>query len=159
MTLNINQVGLGVLMRLRRKVAEVMIEKILDRLEEEREISYADFYEYITKYQLDNVLDIDSDWFYEGLKRAKAIVQEVAKEYNNGWIPVTERLPEESVYNGYVEPSEFVLVFTKDNECRVSRYWGNRRNKRDYYDWLDIKYPTHDVLAWQPLPPAYKKGE
>lgn len=58
-----------------------MFEKILARLEEEREISYADFYEYLMRYELDNDFDEDDDWFYKGLIRAKKIVQEVAKEY------------------------------------------------------------------------------
>jgi hypothetical protein len=58
-----------------------MIEKILERLEEEREIAYADFYEYLMKFELDNDFDEDDDWFYKGLIRAKKIVQEVAREY------------------------------------------------------------------------------
>jgi hypothetical protein len=73
------------------------------------------------------------------------------------WIPVSEKLPEEKFCDdGYVEPSDTVLVFTKYGSCKVSRYWGNRRNKRDYYDWVDIDYRKKEVLAWQPLPDPYK---
>lgn len=84
--------------------------------------------------------------------------EQLAEEYKGGWIPCSERLPEErDYYDGYVEPSDAVLVFTKYGDCKVSRYWGNRRNQRDYYDWVDIKYRTNDVLAWMPLPSPYQK--
>ena len=59
------------------------IEKLIGRLEEEREISYADFYEYLMKYELDNDFDEDDDWFYKGLIRAISIVNQLAEEYNN----------------------------------------------------------------------------
>ena len=59
-----------------------MINRILERLEEEREYSYADFCYYLMKYELDNDFEVDDDWFYKGLIRAKKIVQEVAKEYD-----------------------------------------------------------------------------
>lgn len=58
-----------------------MINRILERLEEEREHSYADFCDYLMEYELDNDFEVDDDWFYKGLIRAKKIVQEVAKEY------------------------------------------------------------------------------
>ena len=88
----------------------------------------------------------------------KDYLQEIAEEYNNGWISCSERLPKEKVCDdGYVEPSDAVLVFTKYGSCKVSRYWGNRRNKRDYYDWVDIDYRKKEVLAWQPLPKPYKE--
>lgn len=44
------------------------------------------------------------------LNFAKGIVQEVAEEYNGGWIPCSERLPEENVKQipreQYLEESE-----------------------------------------------------
>ena len=124
-----------------------MIEKILERLKDKQ--NYCDM-----RADLDEYYDGKASAFDEAIR----IVQEVAKD--GGWIPCSERLPEERDYDdGYVEPSEPVLVFTKYNECRVSRYWGNRRNKRDYYDWVDIKHSTHEVIAWQPLPAPYQKGE
>ena len=59
-----------------------MIEKILERLEEEREIAYADFDKYARDYELD-LDDSYDDFFHKGLARAKKIVQEVAKEYED----------------------------------------------------------------------------
>ena len=57
-----------------------MIKRILERLEEEREIAYADFDKYASDYELD-LDDTYDDFFHKGLARAKEIVQEVAKEY------------------------------------------------------------------------------
>ena len=54
-------------------------EKILERLEE----SYINCF-YSGDYKFNNAID-----------KAKQIVQEVSEEYNGGWIPCSERLPEE----------------------------------------------------------------
>lgn len=75
---------------------------------------------------------------------------------NNGWILASERLPEETIEDGIAEPSERVLVLTKNKECYVSRYWGHRRNKKDYSDWVDINRQTDEVVWWRPLPPLPK---
>ena len=66
-----------------------MIEKICARLEEEREHSYADFCDYLINYELDNDFEVDDDWFYKGLIRAKKIVQEVAKEYEGKTVTIS----------------------------------------------------------------------
>lgn len=49
------------------------VEKVMDQLEEERGISYADFDEYAYRYELD--LTDNDDWFYKGLARAIDIVK------------------------------------------------------------------------------------
>jgi hypothetical protein len=124
------------------------IDKLIERLEEEK------------KYCSYNPQIRD-----EAINKSISIVNELAEEYKvsempTGWIPCSERLPEENVLdNEYVEPSDAVLVFTKYNSYKVSRYWGNRRNKRDYYDWVDINYRVNEVIAWQPLPAPYTEGE
>ena len=78
------------------------------------------------------------------------------------WIPVTERLPEENYLDdGYVEPSQYVLVYMSYHVCKVSRYWGHRKTKgtSDYIipDWMDLEEHDGDnVLAWMPLPESYR---
>ena len=78
------------------------------------------------------------------------------------WIPVTERLPEENYLDdGYVEPSQPVLVYMSYHTCKISRYWGNRKSKgtSDYVipDWMDLEeYDGDNVIAWMPLPEAFK---
>ena len=81
------------------------------------------------------------------------------------WIHVSKRLPEEHICNdGYVEPSEDVLVFTDHNQYAVSRYWGNRLSKKDDNpnkndDWIDIILIGSKVVAWMPLPEPYEPQE
>ena len=68
-----------------------MINRILERLEEERKTAYR------THERFEQKVDLGRAF---GFEKAIDIVQEVAKEY--GWIPVTERLP---------EPFQRVLVY------------------------------------------------
>ena len=70
------------------------------------------------------------------------------------WIPVEERLPEEhECIDGYMEPSERVLVQLSNGSMRVSRYWGRVIDE----PWMDLSYPTTlSVVAWMPLPGLYK---
>lgn len=81
------------------------------------------------------------------IEKSIEIVNQLAEEYNGGWIPCSERLPEEDVE---------VLVYIKDCE-------GNY-----YYDltYFHIVWQTEiggmysSVIAWQPLPKPYNlKGE
>ena len=88
---------------------------------------------------------------------------EALKEPKHGeWIPCSERLPEENICDdGYVEPSDYVLVFDDHGNYGVSRYWGNRRTKKEnpysFPDWLDLKVNAQNPIAWMPLPDPYKK--
>lgn len=71
--------------------AEVF-EEIIEKLEEEREYSHADFDEYVE--ECSPYLDIEyDDCFYRGLERAVKVIKETVKDRNNGWIPCSERLP------------------------------------------------------------------
>lgn len=78
------------------------------------------------------------------------------------WIPVTERLPKENYLDdGYVEPSQPVLVYMNYHTCKISRYWGHRKSKgtSDYVipDWMDLEeYDSDNVIAWRELPEPYK---
>lgn len=78
------------------------------------------------------------------LDKAKKIVQEVAEEYNGGWIACSERVPElDGTYictcQGIAE--SITLIFsTHDNS------WS---------DEFEAEYD--DVIAWQPLPKPFKE--
>lgn len=78
------------------------------------------------------------------------------------WIPVEQELPKEKYLDdGYVEPSQPVLVYMSCHTCKVSRYWGHRKSKgtSDYVipDWMDLEeYDSDNVLAWMTLPELYE---
>ena len=80
--------------------------------------------------------------------KANQIVQKVAEEYNGGWIPCSERLPDD------------------DSICIVTVEYPNKETVVDY-GWFDKKgicwfvgmqeFRTSNVLAWQPLSEQYKE--
>ena len=80
----------------------------------------------------------------------KKIVQEVAEEYKGGWIPCSERLPED------------------DSICIVTVEYPNNKTMVDY-GWFDRKgvcwfvgmqeFRTSNILAWQPLPELFKEHD
>lgn len=78
------------------------------------------------------------------------------------WIPVEQDLPKENYLDdGYVEPSQPVLVYMSYHTCKISRYWGHRKSKgtSDYVipDWMDLEeYDGDNVIAWRELPESYK---
>ena len=80
----------------------------------------------------------------------KKFVQEVASEYNDGWIACGERLP---------EPIRPVLVTLKNwmnDKCfvRVGRF------HTDHWKTDEGIVENSVVIAWQPLPQPYQpKGE
>lgn len=78
------------------------------------------------------------------------ILKDAEAEYNNGWIPCSERLPENI---------STVLVQVKGIEKPTIGWYGNMDNKwiLSERDFADLQEFT--VLAWQPLPEPYKKGE
>lgn len=84
--------------------------------------------------------------------KAIKIVKQEAAEYNNGWIPCSERLPEDK---------QTCLVtariyFTPDHVDEIDNYIGvgiDTYSKQ--FGWLGT-----EPIAWQPLPAPYQpKGE
>ena len=113
-----------------------IFEKIMERLEE------ASHWETV----------IDEDGYAEDvgeviyLDKAIEIVNQVAEEYNDGWIPCSERLPEESL-NSVIGWDEY------RNRCCFVQYINGRFVLGNDIDSVKI-------IAWQPLPSPYKpKGE
>lgn len=74
------------------------------------------------------------------------VVKVAAAEHNNGWIPCSERMPEESL-NSVLGWDEY------RKRCCFVEYWGGR--------WiLGNDIDSVKITAWQPLPEPYQpKGE
>ena len=83
------------------------------------------------------------------LDKAKQIVQEVAEEYNNGWIPCSERLPEDFMSMEYLTTVKGHFYPEINYYCVVNHKWySNEKSTKEV-----------DVIAWQPLPEPYKESE
>lgn len=74
-------------------------------------------------------------------------IDRIAQEYNNGWIPCSERLPD-------IEADVLLTLRSLDI------YTGFRANTDGYFyvEGTDDCYiPLDNVVAWQPLPQPYKE--
>ena len=126
-------------------------EKILDRLEEERELSYADFSRYVEEVSpcLDDEYD---DFFHRGLERASRLVKEVAEEYNGGWIPCSERLPEAG-------KRYLVSAIWKDKDFEKSAVYDAVYGSDGLWHSYNYEPVSYKVIAWQPLPEPFKERD
>ena len=88
-----------------------------------------------------------------GLDIAREIVKQVAKEYNDGWIPVSERLPnQDGEFTDVLITCESMVdgVFVQSAEFYIAS---------DGEPVFDALYHYERVIAWQPLPLPYKERD
>lgn len=132
-----------------------MIEKILERARTKSR-------EYIHKSNEEaskngNTLDFER---FCGKKEAYedmlVFVQEVAKEYDGGWIPCSERLPE--VYEDS-KTSDTVLVCTVDGFQHMAFWCSDNKWRYCESGMIGKSMEWTEIVAWQPLPAPYQKGE
>lgn len=64
-----------------------------------------------------------------------------------GWIPCSERLPEEETD---------VLVCNANGDIQISR-GSYSTEMRDYFIWYTTGWRFEKVIAWMPLPEAYQE--
>ena len=121
------------------------IEKLIGMLDKEVEDTY---------YRaLDGnlVSGIKNSAYHDAIKIVNQLAEEYGKDINvttNGWIPCSERLPEDT---------SFVLCTEKDTK---EIYVGWHDDIEDVGSrWFDFSGFSMDVIAWQPLPAPYTKGE
>ena len=78
------------------------------------------------------------------------IVDEVAQEYNNGWIPCSERLPDDFMGFEYLTVRRNQINVSISYFCCVNHKWYTSRNSKQEVD----------VIMWNdiPLPAPYKEG-
>ena len=94
------------------------------------------------------------DEYNNGINRAYSIVQEVAEEYNNGWIPCSKRLPE---IDG--NTSDIVLV-CGSNGFQYMAFWCDDLKWR-FCECGMAKNPIlwTEIVAWQPLPEPFNESD
>lgn len=125
-----------------------MIEKILERLEEEALQAEKDMGLSDTFAEAER-----SGGRWAAYEKVYKIVQEVAKEYGNGWIPVTERVPEELAKD--------CLVTLENGAVFQAQYVKYNKQFRIVVPYHGV-IPFHEnnpVIAWMELPAPYQKGE
>lgn len=117
-----------------------VFEKIIEKLEEKRK-------GYLSTY-------------VQGIDDAIEIVKQAAEEYNNGWIPCTDRLPTPEEYqrgNGRFLVTDGNRTYEAEFDIYESHTFGKSRMATDWF--ATDKCVTH----WQnePLPPEpyQQKGE
>ena len=100
------------------------------------------------------------------MDKAISIVQEVAEEYNDGWIPCSVRLPEEhdSIFAKLKGTDKWYdAMFEKiSDDVNVTVEFEDGTRKTMTLHTNDGKWNTgnriakFNVIAWQPLPEPYK---
>lgn len=118
-----------------------VFEKIIERLEDESMMLAT------SKKFWDNPQNGEYVCCAVDIETAIKIVKQVSSEYGGGWIPVSERLPEESgEYLTWVryDGREFRAIDEIDCDGIVKEW----NCSSDY-----------KIIAWQPLPEAYKSEE
>lgn len=110
---------------------------------------------------------------FNAYKKCIEIVQEVAEEYKGGWIPCSERLPEECVpvnvtwINRKPEP-----YYAKIKDVPFSATAVYYNGKWYWYSSTCVDYLSEygkndfdlidkdiDIISWQPLPEPFKESD
>lgn len=90
------------------------------------------------------------------LERAIEIVKQEVEKYNSGWIPVSERLPNEA-YGCLVTVMDCEPSTQTEFENILPYFVGYDGETWNDADGEEIPF---EVIAWQPLPAPYQpKGE
>lgn len=110
------------------------VEKLIGRLEEYTEYDTFDI------YKEEALINISFETLYD-------IVKQLAEEYNGGWIPCSEMLPEESgEYYTYVYYDGHYMYSIDEIDCyAIVKEWNC---SSDY-----------KIIAWKPIAPYQPKRE
>ena len=116
-----------------------MITAQIKRLREQAEL-FREKQHYITTY-LDEAADT-----------IEQLAAKVRAENGGGWIPVTERLPEENDYKSCYEVADGAVLWTNEDGLVGMGYYYESTKR-----WSDINDCPISVIAWMPLPDAYRE--
>ena len=82
-------------------------------------------------------------------KTLQRLVECVKNEYNNGWIACSERLPDDFMSMAYLTTVKGHFYPEVKYYCVANHKWySNERTTKEV-----------NVIAWMPLPVAFRKGE
>ena len=116
---------------------KIAFEKILDRLEELQNNLLS---------QTEGDVSVQAG-IINGVMYSKKIVQEVAEEYNGGWIACSERLPDDFMSMEYLTTVKGHFYPEINYYCVVNHKWySNEKSTKEV-----------NVIAWQPLPETFKE--
>ena len=126
-------------------------------------------------------IDIMSKLLWERKKYKEVTIKEIEEKFgckvkivgneeqhNDGWIPCSERLPEEhdSMFATLKETSKWNdAMFEKasdDVNVTVEFEDGTRKTKTMYTvdgEWKNDSFINMEIIAWRPLPEPYKEDE
>ena len=119
-----------------------VFEKIIEKLNSKKAY-FQRFYECEGKSEHDADLNKSTQLAFDD---AIEIVKQEAEQYNNGWIPCSERLP---------EANQMVLATEKDSEYVILCCY-------EFFEGYGYGFngSNGNVIAWQPLQqPFHEKGE
>lgn len=80
-------------------------------------------------------------------KLSAANMDRSSQYYHDGWIPVTERLPEKF---------QACIVTDERRKCAYEYDYNPENEFTKKYGW---RYSGRKIIAWMPLPKPYKEGE
>ena len=126
---------------------------------------------YVSKDEVGYMLDSiemrgDETWMDYYRKALKGLCKLTDKEYNGGWIPCSERLPEESGY--------YLVTYHDWSDGNFLPKYDDTYVRRLHYQISDHfvgwNYPKNvddraendchkEVIAWQPLPEPFKERD
>ena len=103
-----------------------------------------------------------NDCFLCVWEKAIEIVKKLASEHNNGWIPCSERLPNKEEY--LKDDGRFIVTDgNRRYQSIYDRYEGRFRTVKLFNNGGSVRgwdfEADNCVIAWQPLPAPYRKGE
>ena len=117
-------------------------EKILEKLEELQN-------NLLSQTEGDAVLQVG---VINGVMYSRKIVQEVTEEYNGGWIPCSERLPEAG-------KRYLVSAIWKDKDFEKSAVYDAVYGSDGLWHSYNYEPVSYKVIAWQPLPEPFKERD
>ena len=122
--------------------------KVFEKIIEKQKELFQDLnvIEVLSHVDFDSTIQNSLENFLKAItNEAIEIVKQEAERYNNGWIPCSERLP---------KYGEVVMCSCTNGGITISCIT-HRSEKQSKI----VRFGQHSVIAWQPLPEPFQKGD